>query len=216
MLRRLLVASWLLIVPGSAGAWGQEQGGTASATETRSVIGVQEFPVIFQNSVSAGRTPVGTKIQARLTMATLLNGTVVPQNAEFFGEVVLSEPRTKDQPARLSVRMDSVRWKDGSASVKAYVTNWFYPSAIESGQNSQSGTVLWHDPATPVPGPSYEPSTPDAPDSAISRHREKLKDVDSERTSDGTITLVSKQHNLSLDHSTIYVLTPGDLVPAMK
>lgn len=215
MLPRVLVARLILIVSCSASGWGQ-QAETASVTGTASVIGVQEFPVIFQNAVTAGRTPIGTKIQAKLTMATLLNGTVVPQNAEFSGEVVLSEPRTKDQPARLSVRMDSVRWKDGSASVKAYVTNWFYPSMIESGQTSQSGPVPWHDPAAPVPGPSYEPSTPDAPDSTVSRHREKMKDVDSERTSDGTITLVSKQHNLSLDHSTIYVLTPGDLVPAMK
>jgi hypothetical protein len=211
MLPRVVITALILIVPGSASSWGQQQAGTVS------VIGVQEFPVVFQQSVTAGRTPVGTKIQAKLTMATLLNGTVVPQNAEFSGEVVVSQARTENQPSRLSVRLDSVSWKDGSASVRAYVTNWFYPSIAESGQDSQSGPVLWHhDSANPVPGPSYEPSAPDVPKPATSQHREKMKDVDSERTGDGTITLVSKQHNLELDHSTVYVLTPGDLVPATK
>jgi hypothetical protein len=208
MLSRVVVASLILIVSCSATA--QQQPATAS------VIGVQEFPVVFQQSVTAGRTPVGTKIQAKLTMATLLDGTVVPQNAEFSGEVVMSQARTENQPSRLSVRMDSVSWKDGSASVKAYVTNWFYPSVAESSQTSQSGAVPWQGPTSPAPVPSYSPSAPDNPNSTTSQHREKMKDIDSERTSDGTVTLVSKQHNLKLDHSTVYVLTPGDLVPATK
>jgi hypothetical protein len=206
MLSRVVAASLILIV--SCSAKGQQQAATAS------VIGVQEFPVVFQQSVTAGRTPVGTKIQAKLTMATLLNGTVVPQNAEFSGQVVVSQARTESQPSRLSVRLDSLRWKDGSASVKAYVTNWFYPSIAESGQTSQSGP--WQGPTSPVPVPSYSPSAPDDPNSTTSQHREKMKDVDSERSSDGTVMLVSKQHNLKLDHSTVYVLTPGDLVPATK
>jgi hypothetical protein len=210
MLPRVVLATLIWIVASSVGTWGQQEAGTAS------VIGVQEFPVVLQQSVTAGRTPVGTKIQAKLTMATLLNGTVVPQNAEFSGEVVLSQERTENQPSRLSVRMDSVSWKDGSVSVKAYVTNWFYPNLLESAQNSQSGSSLWHDPTSPVPGPSNEPSGPDATKLEKSQHREKIKDVDSERTGDGTVTLVSKEHNLKLDRSTIYVLTPGDLVPATK
>jgi hypothetical protein len=207
----LKVAAILIcIVASSVDFWCQEESGTAS------VIGVQEFPVVFQESVTAGRTPVGTKIQAKLTMATLLNGIVVPQNAEFSGEVVLSQAKSKNQPSRLSVRMDSIIWKDGSSSVKAYVTNWFYPSIIDSGQDSPSGPVLWHDAGSPVPGPSDEPSAAGAPKSTKSQHREKMKEVDSERTSDGILTLVSKQHNLKLDHTTTYVLTPGDLVPATE
>jgi hypothetical protein len=208
MLSRVVVASLILIV--SCSASGQQQAATAS------VIGVQEFPVVFLHSVSAGRTPVGTKIQAKLTIATLLNGTVVPQNAEFSGEVVMSQARTENRPSRLSVRLDSVSWKDGSTSVKAYVTNWFYPGIAESDQTSQSGSVPWQGPTSPVPVPSYTPSAPDVPKTTTSQHREKMKDVDSERSSDGTVTLVSKQHNLKLDHSTVYVLTPGDLVPATR
>jgi len=208
MLPRVVVVSLILIVSCSARSSGQQKAGTTS------VIGVQEFPVVFQQSVTAGRTPVGTKIQAKLTMATLLNGVVVPENAEFSGEIVISQARTENQPSRLSVRMDSLSWKDGSASVKAYVTNWFYPRIAESGQSSQSGPAPY--PAVPVPIPAYSPSAPDAPDSTTSQHREKMKDVDSERMSDGTVTLVSKQHNLKLDHSTVYVLTPGDLVPTTK
>lgn len=208
MLRRIVVASLIMILPYAASCWGQEQAGSTS------VIGVQEFPVVFQESVTAGKTPVGTRIRAKLTMATLLNGTVVPQNAEFSGEVIVSQAKTENQPSRLSVRMDSVSWKDGSASVKAYVTNWFYPKMLESDQTPRSGSVPWQDPGAPIPGPRYEPSKPDAPKSTTSQYREKMKDVDSERTSHGAVALVSKDHNLKLDHSTMYVLTPGDLVPA--
>lgn len=57
---------------------------------------------------------------------------------------------------------------------------------------------------------------PDVPNSANSQRREKMKDVDSERGSDGTLTLVCKQHNHKLDRSTTYVLTAGDLGPTVK
>jgi len=80
-----MVANSILIVTCSVGSWGQPQAVTAP------VIGVQEFPVVFQSSVTAGKTPVGTKIQAKLSIATLLNGTVVPRNAGFSGEIVVSQ-----------------------------------------------------------------------------------------------------------------------------
>lgn len=110
MLARVLVASLMIIVACSSGSSGQQQPRTtAPSTEA------QEFPVVFQKSVTAGKTPVGTTIQAKLSMATLLNGIVVPQNAEFLGEIVVSQARTKNQASRLSLRMNSVSWKNGSA-----------------------------------------------------------------------------------------------------
>jgi len=194
-----MVANSILIVTCSVGSWGQPQ------TVTAPVIGVQEFPVVFQSSVTAGKTPVGTKIQAKLSIATLLNGTVVPRNARFSGEIVVSQARTKNQPSLLGVRMNSVSWKNGSAPVKVFLTFWFYPSMAESLQNSQSGPVVWNSNPDPASG-EYEPSPPDVPNTPTSQHREKMKDVDSERTGDETFTLICKQHNLKLDRSTTYVL----------
>jgi len=40
-----------------------------------------EFPVIMRQNVAAGKTPVGTKVQAKLVVATLVDGVVVPQDA---------------------------------------------------------------------------------------------------------------------------------------
>src|SRR5271167_996536 len=49
-----------------------------------------EFPVFMRQKVVAGTTPVGTKVEAKLAVATLVNGTVVPQDALFSGEVTES------------------------------------------------------------------------------------------------------------------------------
>jgi hypothetical protein len=49
-----------------------------------------EFPVTMRQNVIAGTTPVGTKVQAKLAVATLVNGEVVPQDAIFSGEVTES------------------------------------------------------------------------------------------------------------------------------
>jgi hypothetical protein len=120
MLARVLIASLMMVVAGSSGSSGQQQPRT-----TAPAVEVQEFPVVFQKSVTAGKTPVGTTIQAKLSMATLLNGIVVPQNATFSGEIVASQARSKNQASRLSLRMDSVGWKNGSARVKVFLSDRF-------------------------------------------------------------------------------------------
>ena len=114
--------------------------------------------------------------------------------------------------------MDSVSWKNGSAPVKVFLTDWFYPNIAESRQNSPSGPVLWNggpDPADPASG-EHKPSAPHVPNSATAPHREKMKDVDSERASDGTVTLVCKQHMVKIDRSATYVLTTDDLAASVK
>jgi len=116
---RLLVAFLICILVQSAGSSAQKQ------PRAGSVTGVQEFQVVFESSVTSGKTPAGTKIKARLSMATLLNGTVVPRNAKFSGEVVLSQAKTSNGPSLLSVRMDSVSWKNGSIPVRVFLTEWF-------------------------------------------------------------------------------------------
>lgn len=168
-----------------------------------SVRGVQAFPVVFQRSVTAGKTPVGTTIQATLSLATLLNGTVVPQNARFSGKIVVSQARTKNQASRLSIRMDSVSWKNGSAPVKVFLSDWFSPR-IPVPRNLQSGIIKGS-----VNGPAV-------PYSPVSQHWEKMKDVDRERAGDGTVTLVCKQHTVKIYRYITYMLTAGGLAQSVK
>jgi hypothetical protein len=194
-------------------------------------VGVQEFPVILEQNVTAGKTPPGTKIQAKLEVATLVAGTVIPRNAVFSGEVVESVAKTKTEPARLAVRMDSVQWKTTSIPLKVYSTAWFYPVRDEEGQNLQYGPQqpanrTWNGQGQypdqnskvykPFPGtdPNQGTSVPDTPAATTSNHRVLMKDVQTVIGSDGTITLVSKRTNIKLDKLTTYVLASGDLVSA--
>jgi hypothetical protein len=192
---------------------------------------VREFPVVLQQNVVAGKTPVGTKVKAKLTVATLENGTVIPRNAVFSGEVLESAEKTSADPSRLTIRMDSAVWKDGTAPIKAYLTAWYYPPVEQSGQDLQYGPTqsakgTWNG-AGEYPGPNthvYRPfptgdsdpksSIPETPNSVPGSHRVAMKDIDSENASDGAIALVSKHRNIKLDHFTTYVLVTGDAVPA--
>ena len=193
--------------------------------------GVQEFPVMLQQSVAAGKTPVGAKIQAKLEVATLVAGTVIPRNAVFSGEVIESVAKTKTEPSRLAIRMDSVQWKTGSAPVKVYSTAWYYPARNEEGQDLQYGPQqpanrTWNgqgqypDPNSkvyrPFPGsdPNQNTSVPDTPTATTSNHRVVMKDVETVSRDDGTVTLVSKRTNIKLDKLTTYVLASTSLLPA--
>jgi hypothetical protein len=193
----------------------------------------REFPVVMQQSVAAGKTPVGTRIQAKLGVATLVNGTVVPRNAVFSGEVTESVAKTKTDPCRLSIRMDSVQWKDGSASLKVFLTAWYYPLREQAGQDLQYGPTqpanrTWNgegqypDPNSkvykPFPGSDSGKggAVPDTPSSSLSNHRVLMKDVESASGTDGGVALVSKRTNIKLDKLTTYVLAAGDLLPTKQ
>ncbi len=192
--------------------------------------GVREFPVILQQSVTAGKTPAGSKIQAKLLVATLLDGTVIPRNAVFSGEVVESVAKKGTDPSRISLRMDSVQWKNGSAAVKVYLTAWYYPARNEGGQDLQyapqqpanrtwNGEGQYPDPNSkvykPFPGSESDrgSSVPDTPNATPSNHRVLMQDVTTANGTDGTLTLVSPRTNLKLDKLTAYVLASGDLLP---
>jgi hypothetical protein len=193
--------------------------------------GVQEFPVTLQQSVTAGKTLAGTKIQAKLGIATLVEGTVIPRDAVFSGEVVESVEKTKSNPSRVALRIDSVQWKNGSASFKIYLTPWFYPTGEAVGQDLQYGPTqpanrTWNgqgqypDPNSkvykPFPGSDSDKGSavPDTPTAITSNHRVLMKNVDTATSNDGTLTLVSKRGNIKLDKLTIYVFASGDLIPA--
>jgi hypothetical protein len=169
--------------------YAQQQPGSSSAAAA-----ALEFPVVMQQNVIAGKTPVGTKVQAKLTVATMVEGTVVPRNAVFSGEVTESVAKTKTDPSRLAVRMDSLQWKGGSAAVKVYLTPWYYPVKSVAGQDLQYGPTqpankTWNgqgqypDPNSrvyqPFPGGNSDQnsSVPTMPTSVTSDRRVPMKNV---------------------------------------
>jgi len=176
---------------------------------------VQEFPVTMRQNVVAGKTPVGTKVEARLTIATLIRGAVIPEGASFSGEVVESVAKSLTDPSRLSIRMDSVRWKKESRPMRLFLTAWYYPlllgeDAAPKDRDNAPPSVM-QNPNTPgFPNPHTPPDLfPQA--SRLSETRVTMKDVESSRADDGTITLTSNKSNLKLDKSTTYVFSNGDL-----
>jgi len=193
-----------------------------------------EFPVIMRQNVTAGKTPVGAKVRASLVVATLVNGVVVPRDAVLSGEVIQSVAKSGAQPSRLALRMDSVQWKNGSATIKLYLTPWFYPVSEMAPQNlsyeppdAANSPKNWNGAGTypdsnnpasqPFPGRDIGRDTstaPLSPASSISKHRVLMKNVESSRTSDGGVTLTSQRSNIKLDKSTTYVLATSDLQPA--
>jgi len=195
-----------------------------------STPGKYEFPVMMRQKVEAGVTPVGTKVQAELVLATLVEGKVFPRGALFSGEVAESVAKTKSEPARLSIRMDSVRWKNESATVKVYLTAWYYPiQAVAADQDLRYGPVegpikTWdgrgaypdeRNPASrPFPKALGERTEgpPDTPATSISKRRELMKEVVSTHGQDGAVVISSRRQNIKLDKFTTYVLATGDLL----
>jgi hypothetical protein len=193
--------------------------------------GTHEFPVIMEQNVTAGNTPVGTKVRAKLTLATLVDGTVVPRNAVFTGQVIESVAKSATDASRLAIRMDSVQWKKGSAPIKVYLTAWCYPSMSMPGGDLQYGppqspSKTWNgagaypDPNSPVYKPfpggdsdTRSDSVPDTAASVTSHHRVVMKNVESARNSDGAVTITSRHSNIKLDKLTTYVLATNDLLP---
>lgn len=219
---KIAVTTLVLASAGSYLLSGQQKGPAAASP------GVQEFPVMLQQNVIAGKTPVGAKIQAKLWVATLLDGAVIPRNAVFSGEVTESVAKTKTDPSRIALRMDSVQWKNGSAAVKVYLTAWYYPPRSANGQDLQYGPQqpanrTWNgegqypDPNSkiykPFPGSDSDKGSavPDTPNAATSNHRVVMQDVESASSSDGGLALVCKRTNLKLDKLTTYVLGGVDL-----
>jgi hypothetical protein len=222
--RTIAVSTLVLSVCCSGSFFGQQKPATAAP------FGAQEFPVTLQQSVTAGKTPAGTKIQAKLEVATLVDGAVVPRDAVFSGEVVESVAKTATDPSRIALRMDSVQWKSGSAAVKVYLTSWYYPTTEAAGQDLQYGPTqpanrTWNgqgqypDPNSkvykPFPGSDSDKgsSVPTTPSAITSNHRVQMKNVDTSTGNDGTLALLSKRSNIKLDKLTTYVLAGGDLLP---
>jgi hypothetical protein len=190
-----------------------------------------EFPVIMRQNVVAGATAVGSQVEARLAVATLVGGVVVPQGAILSGEVIESVAKSVSGPSRLAIRMDSAQWKNGAApsalqfTKKVYLTAWYYPLAPltprdRSDELSDAAATSGHrsgapnSPASqPFPGRDLNRSD-DAlsrPAPGISQHRVLMKNVESTRNNEGAVILISKRSSIKLDKTTTYVLNAGDL-----
>ncbi len=206
----------------------------AAAASSTPTAAATDLPVIFQQKIEAGKTPVGTKIQAKLDMATLVNGTVIPRNAVLSGEVLESVARTKTESSRVSIRVDSAQWKNGTATLKLYLIPWYYPPVIDTAPNLQYGPQqsdkrTWNGMGQyPDPNsPAYRPfpkgadsdqasSDPNSSTSTGPRHRVRIKNVEAQRTSNGVITLLSAHSDIKLDKATTYVLAGNDLTATAK
>jgi hypothetical protein len=200
-----------------------------------------EFPVFMQQNIVAGKTPVGTKIKARLAVATLVHGVVIPTDAILLGEVIESAAKSATAPSRLAIRVDSAQWKKRSMPIvlalspEAYLTAWYYPEETPALQDFPQDLPPRAHPSDSGPIPvdssdipsrhgnnsprdadrTTEPATP-PPSARVSRHRELMKNIESSRGTDRSITLISKRSNVKLDKSTTYVLAAGDLLPSSQ
>jgi len=216
----------LAILLASAILFGQQRSSTLNLAH--------EFPVTLEQKAVAGKTPVGTKIKARLVSATLVSGVVIPRGATLSGEVVESAAKSASSPSRLALHVDSAQWKNGSSPINVYLTAWYYPVAGMANQDlsyqpadaaqskkNWNGQGTYPDPNNPAsqPFPSGDQSAKAdsgaalSPSSGISNHRVLMKNVDSVINSDGSVTLTSMHSNIKLDKLTTYVLATGDLVP---
>jgi hypothetical protein len=223
--RKLLPQSTFMIVPGlallalavsgSALLFAQPKT-PAPSSAAASVASVQEFPVTMRQNVKAGKTPVGTKVEAKLTIATLVSGAVIPAGAIFSGEVVASAAKSSNDPSRIAIRMDSVQWKNASKPITVYLTAWYYPVQMpqmdDRDECQASGGVGVKCPIGPgMPSSRLPPDALPPPPGQVSQSRVAMKDVESTRDADGTIALTSTHANINLDKTTTYVLATGDL-----
>ncbi len=205
--RKFLFPPILLTVLGSAALLAQSNPHAPGSS-------AREFPVTMRQNVVAGRTAAGTKVQAKLTMATLVDGVVVPADATFSGEVVESAEKSATEPSRLAIRMDSVQWKKGSAPVKVYLTAWYYPLTAASDDTSECDTAAGMNSkclnGNPLSGQTVQ-GLPTPPTPRVSDKRALMKDIKPVRQDDGTLVLTSTRINIKLDRTTTYVLAAGEI-----
>jgi hypothetical protein len=173
-----------------------------------------EFPVLMRQDIVAGKTTVGTKVDAKLVLGTLLNGTVIPKGAILSGEVIESVAKSPTEPSQLAVRMDSAQWKNGSAPVKLYLTSWYYPAAAPPDPDgplakpyNPENTIY-----DPLPG-SENNSNDSRPVPNTTNRRVLMKNVEALRRYDAGVIITSKILNIKINKWTTYVLAASDLLP---
>jgi hypothetical protein len=198
-----------------------------------------EFPASLQAKIVAGSTPVGTEVRARLAMATLMDGVVIPQDAVISGHVEQSVAKTDEAPSVLKIKFETAHWKKGSAPVNLYLAGCYYPIDFESASDNPSGvhgeigvmmggtapdTLPRANGGMPSIGgtPTMDASRPNAyPDprpgvtvSEVSKHWVRIEKVETVAAPDGGLAITSTERNLKLDKGTVYLLRTPPPPPA--
>jgi len=185
---------------------------------------LREFPVILQQNLETGKTPVGAKVQANLAAATEFNGTIIPKNAVLSIVVAESVAKSAKDKARLEIRIDKASWNGGWSPLKAYLMPLYFPLTAQAGQSppNGSGTSGAADEAeqrtnsqSPMqrqfPGNNTEAAQEAIPDiPTISSRPVRMKNVELAPAGDGGIALVSEHTNLKLYKQTTYVFAADE------
>jgi hypothetical protein len=178
--------------------------------------------VILQQSVVAGKSPAGTKVQGKLAAATLFDGALIPKNAVASGVVIESESKKGKDRARLAIRMNTVSWNGGWAPLYAYLMPLYYPATGQAVPNLPNESP---DPtARTLNGPNQASESPMSrpfpggseaiPDVAIVSSRPvRMRNVVLEPTSNGGIALVSEHENIKLFKMMTYVFAADESSP---
>jgi hypothetical protein len=168
-----------------------------------------EFPLELRQKIVAGQTPAGSAVEAKLVIATLVRGVVIPEGAMFSGTVEESVARAGNTPSRLRIHITAAKWNAGSMTVNLYITNTCYPhrrSALEK-EDSLSGLQKRQDEILQAQQhggviPMLDTEKPGA--SSRYEHRTVLEDTKGERDEDGRIAILSEKSNLKLDAGRVY------------
>jgi len=101
-----------------------------SAAQTGRAVpaSAQEFPAVLMQNVEAGKTAVGTVVNARLMIGTLAGGMVIPEGAVLSGVVEQSLAREGKVPTLLKIHMTKAAWKDHAIALSLYLSDQFYPA----------------------------------------------------------------------------------------
>ena len=189
---------------------------------------LHEFPLTLQQSIESGKAKIGTKVQARLAIATLFRGTVIPRNALFTGVVIESDAKSAKDPAKIAIRMETAEWKGGSTSLTAYLLPLSYATTVQAAQgprgesqdpSSRSTNDAGQDANSPMrqqfptnDSQAAQEAIPEAP--TISSRPAQLKNVTLAPSDEGGAALVSERANIKLNKQTTYVFAAVE--PANK
>jgi hypothetical protein len=216
MLTRTLFVFAVVVALCGTVALGQQKSTAPSSSPLR------EFPVVLQQNVEAGKTPVGAKVQAKLAVGTTFHGVVIPRNAVVTGVVFESVRKSATAPSRLGIRMENAKWKDESTCMmKAYLMPLYYPMVSQSTQgpptespdpSSRTTNGPNQSSSSPMSQPSFAGGNSEAVQEAmpniltLSSRPVPMKNVVMEPVPDNGLDLVSQHDNIKLYKMTTYVL----------
>jgi hypothetical protein len=214
MLTRTLFVFAVVVALCGTVALGQQKSTAPSSSPLR------EFPVVLQQNVEAGKTPVGTKVQAKLAVATTFHGVVIPRNAVVTGVVFESVRKSATAPSRLGIRMENAKWKDeATCMMKAYLMPLYYPMVNQAMQgppvessDTDSRSMSGSNQSSPMSQPSFGGSNSEAAQEAmpnlltLASRPVSMKNVIIEPVPDNGVALVSEHENIKLHKMTTYVL----------